>query len=192
MIAEPTWLSQGGGDDAGSDDGRRTDWAIDPPVAGAGEDPIERLYVDHQRQRRACDLLERVADGEVDEDGVRGLIDFLERDVAAHVAEEENALFPLLRAHCLEEDDIDSLLTRLSGEHADADAATRAVVADLRSASPEGGVADDARTRLRDYAEDLRRHLAIENAALLPLARVRLDARALGSWTALAGNRRPE
>ncbi len=93
-----------------------------------------------------------------------------------HTRDEEEDLFPMLRARCLPEDGIAGALAQLSREHAlDGDLAGF-IRADLEAVA--GGHTRSPPLRLslnaRAFAETQRRHIGWENRLVLPLAKKRL------------------
>ncbi len=148
------------------------------------------MFAEHQRQRQAVDLLLRVAGGEFDAAGFRRLIRFLTKDLIQHIEDEDAELFPLLRAHCRADDDIESMLARLSAEHDEGRPLALAVAEDLERALGGNPLTDPARRKIKSFAAAIRRHLAFENAALLPLAEVRLTARVVAPWARRLSERR--
>jgi hemerythrin-like domain-containing protein len=138
--------------------------------------PLELLAADHLRQRALCELLEHVAAAErPDPEAVEQIRAWLREELPAHIADEEEDLFPLLRARAAPEDEIDSALDALSRDHrATAAALAAALEAIERLLASQGPLAPEERASLAAFAESERRHLGVENAILLPLARVRL------------------
>ncbi|MCB2076099.1 MAG: hemerythrin domain-containing protein, partial [Novosphingobium sp.] len=96
-----------------------------------------------------------------------------------HVLDEEEDLFPLLRRRTELEDRIDDTLEVLCQEH-DADRRDAHDIVEGLSALAERGAARPLkvafRKLLRRFAANERRHLTVENAIVLPLARARLTA----------------
>lgn len=160
--------------------------APDVPT-GLPNNPIEWFLAEHQRHRQFCALMRHSSVATVfDEKLVTWLLDFVVHELAQHLSDEEQDFFPLLRARALPEDDVEEILGRLSAEHVEGQDYARSVRRHLegclRSRTPVGGSA--ARRRLLEgfTAQELR-HLALENAVVLPLARQRLtpeDLRVLG------------
>ena len=149
-------------------------WAIEPMPRGLIDSPLDFIFAEHLRQRQAASILTMVADGEFKKSGVIALIEFLETDFALHIGDEEIALFPLLKDHCLPEDNIVRVLDLLQEEHREDESNCEDVLALLR-ASLQGEALDlKAKRRLRSFAEHICQHLALENGVLLPIARVRL------------------
>lgn len=139
--------------------------------------PLEFLLADHHRQRGLCHLLDGLADATLPEpDAVDLAIDYIELDLALHVIDEEEDLFPLLRRRAGPEDDIGRVLGLLSQEHAEDDRLARLIVQGLRQARAvgRGDLGGECRSALRAFARRQRRHLAVENAVVMPLAEARL------------------
>ncbi len=154
-------------------------WVIEPMPLNLLEAPLDFFFADHYRQRQAALMIQLIADGEFDRQGVVDLIDFLEVDFVLHVGDEELGFFPILRQCCSTEDDIDSLLKRLADEHkADEAIGDEALTILKRRLAGDELSPEDCR-RLRVFAEHIRQHLAVENAVLLPIARLRMDANSL-------------
>ena len=151
-------------------------WAR-PPEALL-RDPLAFLAAEHTRQRRLCDTLlaadPAAAIGPAD---ARALIELLTCDLALHVIDEEEDLFPLLRRRRLPEDEIETVLGELSGEHADEQKIAGEIVAGLRHALDKGWATTAVaglHEHLRGLARIERSHLAREDAVVLPIARRRL------------------
>ena len=142
-------------------------------------DPIAWFFAEHQRHRQFCDLMQRASMAtSFEADVLAWLLDFVVNDLTVHVLDEEQDLFPLLRARAEPEDDIDNLLGRLSGEHAKDLTRAAAVRGHLETClglrAPIGR--NNVRRRaLEAFAIQERSHLALENAAVLPIARLRLS-----------------
>jgi hemerythrin-like domain-containing protein len=142
-------------------------------------DAIEFLLAEHLNHRRMCRALEDLADAR-DFDGLRitALIDFIRFDLTLHVIDEEEDVFPLLRRRCQPEDEIEDVLDRLAREHAEdktlSERARDVLNACLMVRRPPHSIEGGAET-LQAFARHERRHLALENAVIIPLARRRLD-----------------
>jgi hemerythrin-like domain-containing protein len=165
-------------------------WDIEPPSPELLENPIEFLFVEHNRQRQAANILHLVADGEVNKAGVKKLIDFLETDFAVHVADEELCFFPLLLEHCPPEDNIDKLIGRLADEHKKDEATVTSMTSVLNDVLAGEKFNGKASRAIRGFAEHILQHLALENAVLLPIARARLDDKALCALSDMMKERR--
>lgn len=144
-------------------------------------EPIDYLYADHFRQRVVCKFLDDIA---FDPDAAEApalatvVLDYLEWDLPRHIDDEERDLFPLMRARCESSDNVESLLSILSEEHAKDEELSSVLMSGLRGLA-EGREPKDNPAFLRtasSFAESQRRHLAWEERLLLPLARQRLSA----------------
>lgn len=144
-------------------------------------DPIEFLLADHYRQRvfvNHLDWLSRAKPGEARREVARMALAFMRRDLAHHVADEEHDVFPILRQRCGGAVDIEAIFHVLTGEHAADEGLARPVIAALDEIAIHGAPPSEAefRAAARALAETQRRHLAWENAVILPLARRHLTA----------------
>lgn len=142
------------------------------------KEPLEFLFAEHYRHRHMCKLLEYLAVSVCFEAGlIAGTDDFIRYDLALHVIDEEEDLFPLLRRRCSEEDNIEDVLGRLSADHAlDQDLArkVRGIFAQaLEYRAPPSTIAGGPEALLR-LARQEKSHMALENAVVMPLARRRL------------------
>ncbi len=142
-------------------------------------DAIEFLLAEHLNHRRMCSALEEVSVS-ADFDGLKitSLLDFIRFDLTLHVIDEEEDVFPLLRLRCLPEDEVEGILERLGREHAE-DKALAERTRDILNAClimhrPPHAIEGGAET-LAAFAHHERRHLALENAVIIPLARRRLS-----------------
>ncbi len=148
--------------------------------------PLDYIFADHFRQRVLCSVLDDIAEtGMVDRDLAAAALRFLETDFTTHVIDEEEDLFPLLRRRSQPEDRIEDVLGDLSQEHASDKIDVDAIVERLQAVvdSDDNAAGDDFRSLLRRFAVSERRHLIVENAIVMPLARARLtrdDLRNLG------------
>ncbi len=154
-------------------------WQIDQMSVGLMDEPLKFLFAEHQRQRQASFILDAIAGGAFDDDGVRNLVKFLDQDFVDHVADEEIIFFPLLKKQCQPEDKIEDLLSRLADEHREDELVGDHVVDSLRNLLSGRQLTASDKKRLTIFAKHIRQHLAIENAILLPIARVRIDTDSL-------------
>ena len=156
---------------------------IDPIPASVMRRPLDWFAAEHQRHRLFCHVLSDMASADsVDQARLAAALDFLRVDMAQHVVDEEQDLFPLLCRRALPEDEIDRVLGLLSAEHKADAARAREVRAHLeRCLAARRAPGSDARARqaLRAFAAQELQHLAVENAIVLPIARLRLTARDL-------------
>jgi iron-sulfur cluster repair protein YtfE (RIC family) len=143
-------------------------------------EPIEWFFAEHYRHRQACKLIEDVAAAMVfDGPMLTVLIGFLDHDLPLHVLDEEEDFFPLLLRRCELGDDVERVLGMLSAEHR-ADAVQAGAVRDHLQACLERqcapGLDPAQRKAMIAFAVQERRHLGLENAIVLPIARLRLTA----------------
>lgn len=148
--------------------------------AGLPHDPIGWLLTVHQRHRQFCELMRKAATAPVfDEELTTWLLDFMVHELAQHIWDEERDLFPVLRDRALPEDEVDQVLDRLSSEHAKdlghARSVQRHLETCLRLRTPISR-SSKRRQALEGFASQELLHLALENAVVLPLARLRLTA----------------
>jgi len=157
-------------------------------------DPLEFFAADHLRQRAAFALIERLATADaLDRTIAAQVLEFLETDMVAHVLDEEDDLFPLLRRRCEPEDDIDLVLGDLSAEHT----AEERVAMDIRTGLAQAlqancaiGEIAELKKRMLAFAHAENRHLALENSIILALARARLTREDLHDLSRHMTNRR--
>jgi hemerythrin-like domain-containing protein len=159
-------------------------------------DPIEFMLAEHLNHRRMCKALERLAGMmEFDAAPITAMVDYIRFDLTLHVIDEEEDFFPLLRKRCLPDDDIEAVLTRLSADH-ETDKSLSAQVRDMLNAClimrKPPHVIEGAVDALIAFATNERRHLALENAVVIPIARRRFTAEDLTMLSArmLARRRR--
>jgi hemerythrin-like domain-containing protein len=169
-----------------------------PTLDSAGpdpEDPLDFILYEHLRHRVMCNALDALADAErFDAASVARLAEFIRSDLTMHVVDEESVFFPMLRRRCLPEDEIEAALERLNREHEEDRDLSAQVRIFLLTAATEGrpiSAIPGAAAALRQFAQGQRRHMMLENAVLIPLARRRLtdeDLSVLGAR--LAARRR--
>ena len=152
-----------------------------PPVAQLLS-PLEYILSDHFRQRALCQALDQLADGKsLDREQAEAVLRFLRTEFSAHVIDEEEDLFPLLRRRAEPEDDVEGVLGDLSLEHAtDKDEADLVDSRRLTDAIDNGGKgfpAPDAAELLHRFAASERRHLIVENAIVMPACQGSPDRR---------------
>lgn len=141
-------------------------------------DPIAWLFAENGRHRELCDALAHVATLEVAAPArLRRLADALAVDTALHVADESDDLFPRLRERMDPDDDIARVLGILTADHDAEQSAVRELQPALAAAADAGagpaawpGLA----TLIGQFVARKRRHVALVNAVLLPIARLRL------------------
>jgi hemerythrin-like domain-containing protein len=158
--------------------------ATHTPDGGAGAPdpallarPLEFLVVEHLRQRDLCALLDEVAAAEpVDRARAAYAARRIARDLAIHVLDDEEDLYPLLRRRAAAEDRVEGVLGLLSGEHAAEDRSAAEIADGLAAAAAGAPLGPELKARIRGFTRRLRRHLAVENGLLMPLAEQRLTS----------------
>lgn len=153
--------------------------------AGDPRDALEFVLCEHLRHRQMCKALERLAvSADFDPAQIAYLADFIRFDLTLHVIDEEEDFFPLLRERCQPDDGIDAVLDQMTDEHAE-DKVLSAEVRDLLNcclierkapSAIEGGA-----EILMTFARHEKRHMALENAVVIPFARRRLTAKDLSA-----------
>lgn len=168
------------------------------PVAEAPDellhDPIEWFFAEHHRHRQFCYAMQRAAMAtDFDETMIGWLLDFVVHDLPLHVLDEEEDLFPLVRRRARPEDDLDKVFRRLQDEHAKDLTAAAAVRHHLESCLRQQAPISRnivRRRALEAFAAQERGHLALENAVVLPIARLRLTERDLLDLSSRLAKRR--
>jgi len=143
------------------------------------DDPLGFIDAHHARQRYVCRVLRRLAVERRIERGVaRDVAAVLTHDLALHHRDEDEDLFPLLRKRALPEDDLAPMLAQLAEEHVALSAAAGFVAAALSVPGVQPYVQVGYRTAgiASEYVAIGERHLAIENAIVMVIARKRLRA----------------
>lgn len=142
--------------------------------------PLAYIQADHLRQRVLCHLMEQLAEDPHTEAGLaREVASHLAHDMRLHVIDEEEDLFPLLRRRAPDDAELATLLGRLAADHQADQRLAGEIAAGLEAWQPgraPSGLPRALREALRLFAGNQRRHLALENARVLPLARRCLDA----------------
>jgi hemerythrin-like domain-containing protein len=164
-------------------------------------DPLDFLFAEHFRHRKLCNLLEELALATRQQTPLAGevlalareVLAFLCHDMEVHVQDEELDLFPLLRLRSVPEDGSERVLSALAAEHAGDRHLANLVISGLQRVLAEGrprAQQTGLREAMIDLARNERRHLALENAIVLPLARRRLEKADLAELSARMMRRR--
>ncbi len=141
--------------------------------------PLEFILSEHYRQRLLCEALAKLTE-DMELAPVAALATklkgFLDRDLRLHLEDEEKDLFPLLWQRARPEDNVKDILHLLSEEHGRDEDLVDFLLEDLAVLASGAQLANPIRflVNVREFAETQRRHLAWENALLLPVARQRL------------------
>lgn len=157
-------------------------------------EPLDWFFAEHYRHRQLCRMIEEVAASPTFNAGpISQIIDFIRYDLALHIIDEEEDLFPLLRRRALPEDEIENVLGRLSAEHR-TDATQSQVVRERLEAAliaqRSPALDPEVKSVLLTFARHELRHLALENAVVLPIARLRLTAADLAALSRRLAARR--
>lgn len=149
---------------------------LKPTATTLLEKPLEFIHEDHLRERQICTMLDEIADNDVrSSDSVAQVLSFLKNELPLHLQDEEEDLFPLLRRRCERADEISKVIARLLSDHMHAADDTPPVIAILEVLVLEvRELIEDERSILTRFANHSRRHLILENAVILPFARLRL------------------
>ena len=158
--------------------------AIFPATAAGFDHPIDILDGCHQRIRRHCALIGRLAehlaakgaDAEA-RTAARSIVRFFETAGANHHRDEEDDLFPTLEriAPSLELNAVRDLVHRLRKDHRKLDGLWLQMRVRLGEVAAGDPVRIDPKAAAA-FALAYYRHIALEEAELLPLARRLLDA----------------
>jgi hemerythrin-like domain-containing protein len=141
--------------------------------------PIAFLAREHERQLTICMMVDRLVHNPrhgAERAEMEAVRKYLFEDLPLHMADEEEGLFPLLRRRCPPDDDMDEVFHLLHREHAKDENLKQQLCHDLDQLLEGCALDDPARFLMNAFAfsETHRRHLAWENAVILPRARKHL------------------
>lgn len=137
--------------------------------------PLDFISEDHLRLRTMCAELDRLAlTAAIEEPAIAEMLEYLTHELPLLLADEDDDLMPRVLSRAEPEDELPKLVERLEKEHAKIVDYLAAVTSGLSSLTRATHLAHDLRTAMRDLAHATRRHLILENAVLLPLAKARL------------------
>lgn len=152
--------------------------------------PLDFIESVHREEREVCAVLDRIVVGSsTAHHDAHDVVAFLRTELPLHLEDEEEDFFPLLRARCEPEDEIEKVILRLRSDHEHAADDTPEVIAILED-MPSSGLSQLERQQLAAYASHARRHLTAENAIILPIARARLTDNDLADMRAAMLKRR--
>lgn len=135
--------------------------------------PLDYILADHHRQRELFALCDDLAAGERLELKLAGRIaSFLENEMALHMKDEMEDLLPMVRGCPSIDESAIRVINLLAGENAADEALTSALAKDINAAicAGQSELSDELRNALIAYSDRQRRHLALENAVVIPLA----------------------
>ncbi len=139
------------------------------------QNPIDFIAEDHLRLRTICAEIDRLVEAATPEpEALSTLRDYLCHELPDLLADEDEDLMPLILARAEPEDELPKLARRLDREHAQIEELRAPAAQALSGDQPVSAWSEGLRATLRQLARATRRHLILENAVLLPLARVRL------------------
>jgi hemerythrin-like domain-containing protein len=156
------------------------DRSIPPTGAARGKArrlmPLETLTYEHLRQKCLCNLLGRIVDDLYAPDMIKSAawaLRYLENVLPVHVSDEAEDLVPRLLAHGAGDEAVGEACRALLSEHRSDGVLVARVKADLERLSRGLPLARPLDFIMNALAleEQLRRHVAWENAEFLPLAR---------------------
>lgn len=143
----------------------------------ASRDPIELVHSEHLMMREVLDAIDRLVlepSGRA-ADTALSIYGFLRDEYLSHHLDEDEELFPLLRKRAEPEDRIDDILDRLEADHETSNDLIHRVLGILKVlVEDEVPLLDEDFETLRFFTASERRHLIVENAIVLPIARARL------------------
>ncbi|WP_370399443.1 hemerythrin domain-containing protein [Sulfitobacter sp. JB4-11] len=156
------------------------------------DNPLDVIAEDHMREREVCALIEGFVSGTaLSGSDLEMMTRFLWTELPKHLEDEEEDLFPLLLKRCAPEDEIGKVVEKLLSDHEHAfnDGTGIGSLLESHCHAPERLSARE-RAQLTDFANHARRHLILENAVVLPIARVRLTSDDLqGMWQRMQARR---
>ncbi|OYU20188.1 MAG: hemerythrin [Rhodobacteraceae bacterium PARR1] len=154
--------------------------------------PLDFLSQDHLRERQVCSLLDNLASFmSFDPPAARNVLRFVNEELNFHMQDDAEDLFPLLSRRCTAEDGIGRAIARICTDLEKASRLLPGVRAALARCLDTGSdLSTEDRRVLTLFAGHVRRHLAAENAILLPIARARLTRRDLQKLSSRMRSRR--
>lgn len=154
--------------------------------------PLEFLCEDHLRERQVCRVIDSLAaSGSFDPGAARNVLRFLNEELNLHMRDDAEDLFPLLSRRCTTEDGIGRAIDRICTDRDEASRLLPGLRAALARCLDTGSdLSPGERQLLTRFAGHERRHLAEENAILLPIARARLTRRDLRKLSSNMRSRR--
>ena len=151
------------------------------PTFDVPDDPIDRILNRQVRQLAVCHVLERLArnprhGGNRDE--IEDALDYFECDLRVLAAHEEEDFLPLLGRRCQHGDRFGEISVTLRENHASERELGSVLLLELRRLSAGDALDDPVGffAAVRRLIATIRRHIAWENAVLIPLVRKRLKS----------------
>lgn len=138
--------------------------------------PLDFISDVHLRERQICAVIDELAAAaSLDRQSALSVLRFLNEELNVHLRDGAEDLFPLLARRCTQEDAIESAISRIRADQIEVIRLLPEVRATLGGCLDTGSdLAAEGRATLIRFVGYVRRHLAAENAILLPIARARL------------------
>lgn len=153
----------------------RTPDGLSPTNLKLLRNPLDFIAEDHLRLRTMCAELDRLATCDVIEQAARDtVVEYLTQELPLLLADEDDDLMPRVHARAEPEDEAPKLFKRLQEEHAQIADLMDCVTAGLKTLQSSQPTPEELSASMRELANASRRHLILENAVLMPLARARL------------------
>lgn len=157
-------------------------------------EPLEFIFADHFRQRVLCAELRRFGEaGVIPLAKAREIARFLRIEWHLHHQDEELDLFPAVKRRAQPEDNLDSVLERLTEDHRESEPITLEVARALDGLpviEGSGKIPERLQKKMIALSSREHRHLAIENSLVMTIARVRLTRSDLARMAATMRDRR--
>jgi len=143
--------------------------------------PLDFISEDHLHERQICAVIDGLVSAtSFDRWATLTVLRFLNEELNVHMRDEAEDLFPLLAQRCTAEDEIERTITRIRSDLDEVSCLLPEVRAILvRCLDEAAGPTDRESETLLRFSGHARRHLAAENAILLPIAHARLTKRDL-------------
>ena len=136
--------------------------------------PLDYLADDNIREREICALVAHLATTDTPaNDELEMITTYLIEELPLHQQDENEDLYPLMRKRCHQEDRIDHVIDRMLADYCHAQSDLPAVISALQKAPP---FSESARSEIQKFSVHALRHVEVENAIILPIARARLEA----------------
>lgn len=140
--------------------------------------PLDYIFADHFRQRVLCGVLDDLAGSQImDKKLLSASVNYLKIDFKYHIADEEEDLFPLLRERAEPDDKLEDVLDQLCEEHSSDCIDAKYIIKILEGISTVKNNEPSSAEfigNVNRFTTNERHHLIVENAIVMPLARVRL------------------
>jgi len=148
----------------------------DPDNPARQGHPLEQIAEEHLLQREMCAALDQLAGLTRPDPALAAeVLHHFDTRFFQHIRDEDIDLFPLLRQRSSPGDDINHTLDRLAGDHESILALADRVRPILMKLARDEVLPDQQEAEtLSRFAAQKRRHLIVENAIVLPIARAHL------------------